>query len=202
MILMKQLFTIGHSNHDVPLFMSLLKDHEITAVVDVRQFPYSRHVPRYNRENIKKTLEENSIHYIFMGDCLGARPADAAFYTSGRVDFQKLARAPFFMTGLERLKIGINNYHICLMCAERDPLMCHRAILVCRNMIHSQLEILHIHADGTLENHHTLESRMLKELKMSQPELFRSREEIIEDAYNRQAEKMAAKINSETNSAD
>ncbi len=195
-MLMKRLFTIGHSNHTDSFFVSLLKEHGITAVVDVRQFPYSRHVPAYNRENIKKILEDNSINYIFMGDCLGARPSDAAFYTNERVDFQKLATASFFKTGLERLETGIENYVVCLMCAEKDPLKCHRTILVCRNLKHLNIDIMHIHANGTLEKHNALENRMLKELKMSQPELFRSREEIIADAYNRQAEKMAAKVDS------
>ena len=48
------------------------------------------------------------------------------------------------------------------MCAEKDPITCHRAILVCQHLVPFNLEIAHIHSDGELEYHEDLEERLLQ----------------------------------------
>ena len=74
------------------------------------------------------------MEYVFLGDLLGARPSDSGCYTDNHVNFHKLAQADFFQDGLERLKQGMNKFRIALMCAEKDPVMCHRTILVCNGL--------------------------------------------------------------------
>ncbi len=191
-----KIFTIGHSNYENDRFIKLLTDHSINVIADVRQFPYSKYVPHFNKDCISKTLLKFNIKYIFLGDLLGARPQDSKYYTNNYVDFAKLAQASFFQEGLSRLKEGAKTLRIAIMCAEKDPVMCHRTILVCRNLRKSNLEILHILTDSTLEKNTITEMRLREIHKLQNNELFRSCEEIIEDAYNRQSKKMVASIES------
>ena len=52
----KEIFSIGHSTHDLNDFLDLLNQHKITAIADVRSTPYSQRFPQFNRENLKKSL--------------------------------------------------------------------------------------------------------------------------------------------------
>ena len=129
---MSELYTIGHSNHSTEKFIELLLKHEITAVCDVRSQPYSKFNPQFNRENIQKELKQSNIAYVFLGRELGPRSDDPACYIDGKVQYHLLAATDLFQQGLKRLLKGILSHRIAMMCAEKDPVMCHRMILVCR----------------------------------------------------------------------
>jgi uncharacterized protein (DUF488 family) len=62
-----ELFTIGHSNHAIEAFISLLHQHEITALADVRSRPYSRYLTHFNKEPLKSALNRAGIYYVFLG---------------------------------------------------------------------------------------------------------------------------------------
>ncbi|MCK9303871.1 MAG: DUF488 domain-containing protein [Bacteroidales bacterium] len=186
------IYTIGHSNHDMPHFIGLLKLHQIEAVADVRQSPYSKIAPQFNREVLKNVLISQQISYVFLGNMLGARPTDPECYRDGKVDFDILARQPYFQNGLDRLRKGIQKMRLTLMCAEKDPLTCHRTILVCQNLKCDGLRILHILEDGELEDHRDTEARLLNTLKMPTYDMFKSQNEILKDAYQRYGRKIAA----------
>jgi len=186
------IFTVGHSNYEADRFVKLLTDHSIDAIADVRQSPYSGYASQFNREIIKEILLTNNIRYVFLGDLLGARPQNYQYYSNNYVDFDKLCQASFFQEGIERLQEGVKTMRIALMCAEKDPLLCHRTILVCKNLKLLNMEIEHILHDSTLEKHSDTEKRLLEAHNLQHGELFRSSEEILEDAYRRQAQKMAA----------
>ena len=194
MTLMNQLFTVGHSNYDIEHFLGLLSEHTIDAVADVRQSPYSKYVPHFNKEAIKKILTKVGIKYVFLGDLLGARPKDINCYTNNRVDFSKLAQTSFFQDGLNRLQRGLIKFRIALMCSEKDPIVCHRTILVCRNLRSDDLQILHILEDASLEDNRDSEIRLRRLHKLQERDLFRTPNDIIEDAYDRQSKKIAASI--------
>ena len=189
---MKTLYTIGHSNHDMNHFVALLREHRITAIADVRQFPYSKYVPQFNRESLSSQLRDQGVEYVFLGHYLGARPKDPSCYTDGRVDFRKLCTTSYFVDGLTRVHRGIAKYRVALMCAEKDPIMCHRTVLVCRNMRHPQLQILHILEDAELEDNRDSETRLLQRHNLWTPDLFRTRDELVEEAYDKQGYQMAA----------
>ena len=129
-----KLFTIGHSTHTVDQFLGLLKKHGITAVCDVRSMPYSQHNPQFNRESLKEVLNARGISYVFLGKELGARSDNPACYINGKVQYNYLAEEPAFREGLRRVKKGMQSFQVALMCAEKDPLTCHRTILVCREL--------------------------------------------------------------------
>jgi len=184
-------FTIGHSTHPLDRFIALLKRHSITALCDIRSIPYSRMNPQFNRENLKKSLRENDIVYIFLGKELGAQSKDASCYEQGKVQYDRLAQTDLFRKGIERVREGMKGYRIALMCAEKDPLECHRTILVSRYLEAFNTTVEHILGDGSLESQKKALSRLLAQLRLPEQDLFRSQEDIIKEAYRIQGERIA-----------
>jgi len=157
-----ELFTIGHSNLSIEAFILLLQKHGITAVADVRSQPFSRYLPHFNQSEIKASLSAAGIQYVFLGKELGARPEDLSCYDlSGKALYQRIAATPLFSEGIQRLVKGAAHYKISLMCAEKDPITCHRTILVCHKLKDFNVQINHILSDGNLESHQDLEARLL-----------------------------------------
>ena len=199
---MKPLFTIGHSNHSPEKFLELLSSCNINALADVRSNPYSRRLPHFNKQELQSYLPKSEIRYVFLGAELGARPADINCYVNGKAIYERIAELDSFKQGLERILKGAKNYRIALMCAEKDPITCHRAILICQHLVPFNLEIAHIHSSGELEYHEDLEERLLeicglaslKEYKQlslfpSEPEIPRS--EKLRQAYKIQGDRIA-----------
>ena len=146
-----QVFTIGHSTHAQERFVALLELHAITAVCDVRSKPYSRLNPQFNREELEKALTAHAIAYRFLGRELGARSDDPTCYEDGKVKYQKLAETDLFKRGLKRVLRGLKeNFRIALMCAEKEPLECHRTILVARYLVALGINVWHIHLDAAV----------------------------------------------------
>jgi uncharacterized protein (DUF488 family) len=186
----RTLFTIGHSTHTIDHFLGLLKRHQIGAVCDVRSTPYSQRNPQFNREPIKEALQDVGLAYVFLGKELGARSDNPACYIKGKVQYSHLAAEPIFREGLRRLQDGIERYRVALMCAERDPLTCHRTILVCRALRSPGLTIEHILADGSIETNQAAEMRLMSILNI-QPDMIHDELECIERAYESQANHIA-----------
>lgn len=185
------LYTIGHSNHNIDVFIGLLLQHGVTALGDVRSHPYSRYVPQFSRDSLKKALSDAGIAYVFLGKELGARSDNPACYRQGKIQYDRLAQEPVFAEGIERIKKGMQQHCIALMCMEKDPLNCHRALLVSRKLFEAGISVNHIHADGSLESHEALESRLLAACKLPEGDIFTSREEFILQAYLIQGERVA-----------
>jgi len=187
----KAVFTIGHSNHPLDGFLALLLRHGVTALADVRSVPHSRRHPHFNRGALAATLENRGIDYVFLGRELGGRPRDPALYEHGRVSYERVLRTEPFRAGIGRVLRGATRHSIALMCAEREPLDCHRTLLVARALDLRGLEILHIHADGRLERHADAVDRLVEKLNLhAEGDLFRgpsSRAELAAEAMARQA---------------
>lgn len=177
------IFTIGHSNHEIGRFLGLLNLHDIKAIADVRSWPYSRYNPQFNRESLCESLAMNDIGYVFLGEELGARRSEPECYVDGRVDYDLVANSPRFMKGIERLVQGANKMRIAMMCAEKDPLTCHRAILVARKLRAMNIEVCHILDNGFLEDHAAAEKRLLRENDLFERDLFFSDIERLQQAY-------------------
>ena len=188
---MNKLYTVGHSNHTIDRFLELLKMHDITAIGDVRSSPYSKFNPQYNRENLQKALKENRIAYVFLGKELGPRSEDPRCYVDGKVQYARLAKTEAFQNGVQRLYSGMQTYRIAMMCAEKDPITCHRMILICRALRSDPIEIKHILEDGGVEDLRDSERRLIHTLKMPQLRLFENMENLVQRAYDIQSEKIA-----------
>ena len=145
------LWTIGHSNHDFEVFAELLASERIAFVADVRSYPYSRHAPQFNREDIEPTLRTRGIRYLFLGDALGGRPSRDEHYDSeGHALYEAMAAEPLFKAAIERLLDGSRDHHIALLCSEADPRHCHRRLLVGKVLADHGVELRHILRDGTI----------------------------------------------------
>ncbi len=130
---MPAIFTHRHSTHPFEQFAKLLKLNGVTAIADVRSAPYSRYNPQYNREPLKAALESFGIAYSHLGDQLGAMRTEAEVYLpSGPSSTLRTWLTPAFREGVQRLRTGLQKYSIAMMCAERDPLTCHRNLLISR----------------------------------------------------------------------
>lgn len=197
----KTIYTIGHSTHSVDTFINLLKIHRITAVGDVRSVPFSRFNPQFNKEQLQSALHSQGIRYVFMGKEFGARSEDSACYKNGKVQFHLLSETALFRKGLERIAKGSEQYRICLMCAEKDPIECHRAILVGRRLKDEGYSVIHILSDGEMEHHEAAEKRLLEMLNMNHQDLFLNWEQIIDGAYRKQNEKIAYTVKTEDSDA-
>ena len=148
------IFTIGHSNHSLEGFLALLSKHRVTAVADVRSAPWSRFNAHFNRNTLSAALKARGIHYVYLGRELGGRPADPALYDEGgHVRYERIARTSNFRDGVARVVGGAAKHSIALMCAEKEPLDCHRTHLVAQALDAEGVEVMHILADGGLERH-------------------------------------------------
>jgi uncharacterized protein (DUF488 family) len=184
------LFTIGHSNHSLDHFLGLLRQHGIEAIGDVRSVPHSRYVPHFNPGPLKIALTAAGIAYVYLGKELGARPDDPTCFVDGRVSYERLAQRPLYQVGLERLRQGMARYRLALLCTEKDPLDCHRMILIGRQLHRAGVTVQHILADGTLESTEAAEQRLCDRLEL-RPTLFDGPAAIVDLAYERQARRIA-----------
>jgi uncharacterized protein (DUF488 family) len=155
------LFSIGHSNIPADRFVGMLRSAGVNAIADVRSSPASRRFPWFSGKNLAPRLQADGIAHMPFGDSLGGRPRDPALYRDGVADYGKMVQQPEFCAGLDRLLNVASQHRVCLMCAEREPLDCHRCLLVSRALVERALTIGHILHDGTIEPHTATEERLL-----------------------------------------
>lgn len=195
-----KVYTIGHSTHGINYFIDLLKTHGINCVVDVRTLAASRFNPQYNKNKLSATLKEQGITYIHMPEEFGARHTDPSLLTNGRVDFDKVRKSTSFNKGIERLRHGLNKgFSIALMCAEADPLECHRFSLI-SFALRDEFEVYHILKDKSVITNLELEQELLKKYKkqLLTSDMFQSAhtyEERVRAAYKLQGEEIGYSVN-------
>lgn len=188
---MGTLYTIGHSTIPFEKFLALLQKYQVNFLADVRSVPYSEYAQQFDREVLAKQLAAYDITYYYMGTYFGARRKERELYTpEGYLDFEKVRKQTSFrqrvssiITGLER---GNN---IALMCTEKDPFDCHRAILVGRGFELAGIRVLHILHDGSLQSQEQLNERLIRKYFPDywEQDLFltvqKSKEEYLIEAY-------------------
>jgi len=180
-------FTIGHSNHSSERFLALLHGTGITAVADVRSVPQSRRWPHFSRARIERWLADAAICYVFLGAELGGRPEDRTLLREGRPAYDLMAATRSFQNGLDRVLAGAQRYRIALMCAEREPLDCHRFLLVSRYLHNRGAQLRHILTDGSIESHQATEVRLLRQTGVADEPLFNELSpprDLIDHAYD------------------
>ena len=196
----RTILTVGHSNHELEYFIGLLDRHRVSALADVRSAPYSRFNPQFNRGGrFAEALKASGIRYVYLGSHLGGRSDDLSCYDEhGRIRYDRLACTPRFREGLQRIERGAETYSIALMCAEKEPLDCHRTLLVGHQLDRRGVGVAHILEDETLEPHTDTMGRLLKKLRLgSDGDLLnrqRPRDERIEEAITRQSERVGHSI--------
>jgi uncharacterized protein (DUF488 family) len=190
------LFTIGHSNHSIEAFVKLLRQNEVSAVADVRSRPRSFHHPQFSLPEFEEALRAAGMDYIFLGEELGGRPADTKYYRAdGVVNYHLRRKAHDFESGLLRIVRELEKRAVALVCAEEDPITCHRFLLIGPALVAEGIEPKHIRKGGELESQRDAEDRMLRENHfedVSSGSLFAfDRAGALEDAYDLQAGRCA-----------
>jgi uncharacterized protein (DUF488 family) len=157
-------YTIGHSNHPIDYFLELLITYSINCIIDVRSIPASAYNPQYNKENLQNFLNRHNILYMNFGEEFGARHTEIELLDSfGKVDFNKVRKTHKFLSGVERLKKGLNKgYNISIMCSEAEPFDCHRFAMVSYYLARNGFDVNHILKDKTIIRNEDLEKRLLK----------------------------------------
>ncbi len=142
-----KIFTIGHSNHDISKFISLLKDSEIDVLVDVRSRPYSKYVPHFNKKTIETPLKGEAILYLYMGDRLGGLSSSES--VGSPLKYHEVSKNEVFISAIDDLMKIAEKKRVAIMCAEKDPNRCHRKHLISRELKKRKVEVIHILSDST-----------------------------------------------------
>lgn len=184
------IYTIGHSNHSIDVFLDLLKSFSINCLIDVRTLAASTYNPQYNEESLCNFLKANKITYLHLAEEFGARHTDPDLLDEdGKVDFEKVRKSWNFKNGIEKLwqktDLGAT---IALMCSEADPFDCHRFSMISVSLEKDGFDVKHILKDKTLKTNADLESDLLKkyEKKIPKPDMFQpdiSRNDQLKFAY-------------------
>jgi uncharacterized protein (DUF488 family) len=185
-------YTVGHSTHSLDAFIALVQGAGIEAVADVRSTPFSRRLPHFNQGVLRQALSGNGIAYVPLGLELGGRGNPHSVRDEhGRISYRSIADSPEFRGGLQRLESGSARMRIALLCTERDPLQCHRGILVSRVLAARGTRVIHILADGATEAHGDAERRLLRLVGARHPDLFQTEDEVLAAAYDAQEGRIA-----------
>lgn len=185
------IYTIGHSNYKMDDFLSVVSSYGIDIIIDVRSAPYSKYCPQFNKEVIKNSLDRAGIKYLFLGKELGARPDDLSCYYGRRAQFDLLRKTDLFKKGISRLKEEASKGgELAIMCSEKNPIDCHRTILISRVLKEEELEVKHILNDAETIDQIEIEKQLQRKFKL-EPLLFDSQSadrERIKEAYKKQEE--------------
>lgn len=170
--------------------MKLLQAYRVNCVVDVRSIAASRYNPQYNRKALSDYLNIHFITYLHFAEEFGARQSSPeALDDGGRVDFDKVRQLPAFKNGVQRLRQGADRgYIIALMCAESDPLDCHRFAMITPALVEGGFDVRHILKNKSILTNRELEDRLLKKYgkKLPKADAFHadlSREEKLRLAF-------------------
>jgi len=196
---LRPLFTVGHSILEFGLFAKLLRDCGVELLADVRSLPQSARLPHFSQPIFEKLLGDEHISYLFLGEELGGRPDDAdAYRPNGVVDYEARRKSYAFQRGVERLVKELEGRTVAMMCAEEDPLECHRFLMVCPELVKLGLDPRHLRKGGQIETQEAAENRLLVAngfASVAADTLFpQARAEALEDAYRLQAERYAFRV--------
>jgi uncharacterized protein (DUF488 family) len=149
------IYTIGHSNLDIRIFIELLKNQGIDCLIDIRSVPFSRFCPQFNKARIEAVLAESAIRYVYEGESLGGRVKDLDCYVDKKlpekktdfakaIDYEILKTRPWFDEGIRRVVSMAEKNKVALLCMEEDPDKCHRTILVGRRLRELGIDLVHL----------------------------------------------------------
>ena len=114
-----KVYTIGYAEREISDFINILKEHNVTVLVDIRRFPKSKY-PAFEKENLKSILEKNGLKYVFLGESLGG------FVKGG---YEKYMKTQKFRDGFKVLLDLIKKETVILMCREKKAKYCHRRFI-------------------------------------------------------------------------
>ncbi|WP_298077272.1 DUF488 domain-containing protein [uncultured Abiotrophia sp.] len=197
------LYTIGHSTFEISNLVNNLKKYNINYLLDVRSMPYSRFAPQYNKSELERELKKHNIKYFYMGKFFGARQLDRTFYPNGYIDFSVYRKSDLFLKGKTSVLRGLKEYNIALMCTEKNPIECHRTIMIARDFEVSDVKVMHILHDGKLKSQEEISNELLERFFPDRHQVSLFNEEnkdinwYLDEAYKKQNELIGYRIGEE-----
>ena len=185
--------TIGHSDLDREKLIDRLEREGVELIVDVRSIPHSRHAPQFNQQELARALGQRGIGNIYMGDELGGRPKEDWLYDEqDRADYRLMALEPKFQEAIRQLAQTAMDRRMALLCTERDPLKCHRTLLVAPALEQADVPVIHITGDGKDVSHRELMRLLTASRNMPRlDDLGMTEGQMVEQAVESQARRVA-----------
>lgn len=154
---MRTLYTIGHSTRPIDEFLTILKAFDIKQLVDIRTIPKSRRNPQYGQENLKESLENSGIRYIYSKGLGGLRPSvktggNEAWENASFRNYADYMQTDEFEEAVEELLDLSQEETTVIMCAEAVPWRCHRR-LVGDAMLVREVPVTDIFSEKKAEPH-------------------------------------------------
>jgi uncharacterized protein (DUF488 family) len=145
----RKIWTIGHSNHSLEYFLSLLEQEpKLTHLVDVRTSPQSGYSPQFNGPLLRDALRKLGINYVHLIG-LGGRPEQPSCYASdGRVIYDEMEQTPEYLRDLKTLELHINDKNSVIMCSCGSPENCHRNLSIAFILQEHGFEVIDILPSG------------------------------------------------------
>ena len=191
-VIINCVYTIGYTAFSIDEFIEVINHYGINCVIDVRSSPFSNYYTDYNKDVLENTLKKHNILYRNYAKEFGARQLNPAFYSGDIVDFDKFIQSEQFLEGVSKIKKGIKlGYSFVLMCAEKDPIKCHRSIMLGKGFSNNNFTVKHILSKTKLESQTDLEDRLLEMYHKDRFQLTFFNEDLseanlLEDAYKKQ----------------
>ena len=156
---MATILTVGHSNYSQDQLLTLLKEKNITRVVDIRSTPFSKFASHFNKPTLQARLQRENIAYQH-DPRLGGRPSKDELYDKDnhRARYDLMAQEPSFAQGMAHLTHTASAAGLTvLLCTEKDPLQCHRTLLVAHHLTLQGVNVDHVlSSNGALISHEAL----------------------------------------------
>ena len=171
---MKKIFTVGHSTHHIEEFLAMLHSFEVRTLVDVRRLPGSRRHPQFDQENLKISLEEAGLRYLYFADLGGRRKAKKDSKNTrwnnvsfkGYADYMETEQFKNVLVELEKTALASTTVY---MCAEVLWWRCHRS-MISDNLKAKGWNVFHIMGIGKAQEHSYTQPALVTGEKVSYAE--------------------------------
>ena len=191
---MATFYMIGHSNHPLELFKAMLEREKISLLYDIRMIPFSRYVPQYNQTTLPDTLAEWGVEYKYRSDIGPRVEGDTPLYDKNGFNYDKALNRERIAEGLKLLVSELNDSdNVAIMATKKEPLECHRFLILSRVLQNMGHTIKHILPEETVTTE-SLEKRLVDTLQrrikrgtVEAPENY----DTLDFAYFAQSEKIA-----------
>ena len=189
----KEIYTIGYSGfQEIGDFVDVLKKAGVNVLVDVRSSPYSSYFLPYNKDQLKQTLRTQNIYYRNYAREFGAQQTDRRFFSpQGYLDFGLFSVSEPFRQGYRKVEEGLRQHYVfALMCAEKDPIDCHRSIMISKNFSANGYTVLHLLPNESPISQCDIEAQLLNKYfpnrdQLSFFETQLSEADLISEAYRK-----------------
>lgn len=143
-------FTIGYEGLDIDAFMSLLAEHNIDTIVDVRELPLSRK-PGFSKKALANVLNLSGREYIHMVDLGCPKSVRDRYREDGNWKRYTVGFMKYLKTqgdAIAELSTLVASANCALLCYEADSNFCHRSMVANAVKDYCDARVTHIKASA------------------------------------------------------